>query len=97
MDKKHFDELLESVTEGMAILRGEKPASRRFVYPDPDVAAIRKKLRRTQPQFAALLGVGVGTLRHWEHGERRPTGAARVLLRVAARHPEAILAVAGPG
>ena len=46
---------------------------------------------------AALLGVGVGTLRHWEHGERRPTGAARVLLRVAASHPEAILAATGPG
>jgi len=29
--------------------------------------------------------------RNWEQGRRKPEGSARVLLRVAATHPEAIL------
>ena len=31
------------------------------------------------------------TLRNWEQGRRQPTGAARVLLRIAAKHPKAVL------
>jgi DNA-binding transcriptional regulator YiaG len=55
------------------------------------VAATRSKLRLTQNKFAELLGISVKTLHNWEQGRRRPTGAARVLLRVASRHPEVVL------
>jgi DNA-binding transcriptional regulator YiaG len=55
------------------------------------VAATRTKLRLTQDKFAALLGISVKTLHNWEQGRRKPTGAARVLLRVASRHPEVVL------
>lgn len=55
------------------------------------VAATRSKLRLSQNKFAALLGISVKTLHNWEQGRRKPTGAARVLLRVAARHPEIVL------
>ena len=55
------------------------------------VAATRSKLRLSQTQFAELLGISVKTLHNWEQGRRRPTGAARVLLRVASRHPEVVL------
>lgn len=55
------------------------------------VAATRSKLRLSQSQFATLLGISVKTLHNWEQGRRKPTGAARVLLRVAARHPEVVL------
>lgn len=55
------------------------------------VAATRSKLRLTQDQFAELLGISVKTLHNWEQGRRKPTGAARVLLRVASRHPELVL------
>jgi putative transcriptional regulator len=34
------------------------------------------------------------TLQNWEQGRRSPTGPARVLLRIAARHPEVLLEVA---
>ena len=37
------------------------------------------------------VGISVGTLRNWEQGRRKPEGPARVLLRVASRHPEALL------
>ena len=55
------------------------------------VAATRSKLRLTQNKFAELLGISVKTLHNWEQGRRKPTGAARVLLRVASRHPELVL------
>ena len=61
---------------------------------DQTIPATRRKLGLSQTKFARLLGISVRTLHHWEQGTRRPTGAARVLLRVAAQHPEAVLAAA---
>ena len=55
------------------------------------IAATRTRLRLSQNQFAELLGISVKTLHNWEQGRRQPTGAARVLLRVALRHPELLL------
>jgi len=94
MRKALFDELLESVREGGAILRGEQTASREFLLDDPDVRSLRESYGLSQPKFAALLGISVGTLRNWEQGRRRPEGSARVLLRIVAKHPDAVLDVA---
>jgi putative transcriptional regulator len=58
---------------------------------DKSIAATRQKLGLSQSRFARMLGISIRTLHHWEQGTRTPSGAARVLLRVAARHPEAIL------
>src|SRR5580704_14927518 len=55
------------------------------------VADTRAKLRLSQGKFAELLGISVKTLHNWEQGRRKPTGAARVLLRVVSRHPEVVL------
>jgi len=54
----------------------------------------RQQLGLSQDTFAALLGVSSGTLRGWEQGRRQPTRAARVLLRVATKHPEVVLEAA---
>ena len=54
----------------------------------------RLKLGVSQSAFAQLLGVSVRTLQEWEQGRREPSGAARTLLRIALRSPEAILLVA---
>lgn len=86
-----FDELLESVRQGGAILRGDAPPSRTFPYDEVDVKELRQRLKLSQPKFAALMDVPVGTLRNWEQGRRRPEGPARALLRVVAKHPEAVL------
>jgi putative transcriptional regulator len=94
MRKALFDELLESVREGGAILRGERAASREFHLEDPDVRSLRESYGLSQPKFAALLGISVATLRNWEQGRRRPEGSARVLLRIVAKHPDAVLDVA---
>lgn len=58
------------------------------------VAATRRKLGLSQNRFARLLGISIRTLHHWEQGTRVPSGAARVLLRIAAQNPEAVLAAA---
>jgi putative transcriptional regulator len=91
MKDELFNELLASVKQGGAIMRGEMKASRVLEFDQPDVQLIRKKYALSQEKFAALLGISVSTLRNWEQGRRKPEGAARVLLRVAATHPEAIL------
>lgn len=61
---------------------------------DRSVTATRHKLGLSQSGFAQLLGISVRTLHHWEQGTRTPSGAARVLLNVAEKHPEIILAAA---
>jgi putative transcriptional regulator len=60
----------------------------------PDVATIREKTGLSQARFAQLLGVSVRTLQDWEQGRRAPSGAARTLLMVAAKNPQALLEVA---
>src|SRR6266704_1682875 len=61
---------------------------------EKSISATRQKLGLSQSRFARLLGISVRTLHHWEQGTRTPSGAARVLLRVAALHPEAVLEAA---
>lgn len=90
-----FQELLESVREGGAILRQERRPSRAFELDEADVQAIRERYGLSQPKFAALMGISVGTLRNWEQGRRRPEGSARVLLRVVSKHPEVVLEAVG--
>ncbi len=94
MNDELFDELMESVRQGGAILRREAKPSRTFAPSEadaPDVATVRDRLGLSQSRMAALMGISVGTLRNWEQGRRRPEGPARALLRVAAKHPEAVL------
>ncbi len=93
MKKELFDELLASVREGGAIVHGVKEPSRWWVIDDPDVASIRAHYGLSQAKFAALLGISVRTLQNWEQGRRQPRGPARVLLQVAAEHPDALLKV----
>lgn len=85
-----FEELLVSLREAGAILRGAEP-SRRYSIPEPDVTAVRERYGLSQEKFALLLGISVKTLQNWEQGRRSPRGPARVLLRVAEEHPEALL------
>ena len=95
MKKQLFEELLESVKQARAIELGEAKPSRVFVVKrGTEVARVRKTLGLSQGKFAALLGISASTLKNWEQGRRRPTGPARVLLNIAARHPKIILEAA---
>ena len=96
MKDELFNELVTSVREGGAILRGERTPSRQFVVEGPDVKRIRANYKLSQGEFAALLGISVATLRNWEQGRRTPEGPARILLQVAAKHPDAVWDVVRP-
>ena len=96
MKDELFNELLESVREGGMILRGEKSPSRTFNIEKPDVQQIRTNYHLSQNEFATLLGISLGTLQNWEQGRRMPQGPARVLLQVAAKHPDAVWDVVQP-
>ena len=91
MKKETFDQLLTSIEQGGTVLRGKKAPSRTFRVDNPSVLAIRRHLGLTQQKFAELLGISPATVRNWEQGRRKPEGAARVLLCVAARYPRAVL------
>jgi len=56
--------------------------------------AARKSLGLSQSEFAKLLGVSIRTLQDWEQGRKQPSGAAKMLLRVAEKHPKILLDVA---
>jgi putative transcriptional regulator len=91
MKDEMFNELVASLKEGGAILRGEKEPGRIFHLDRLDIKRIREGYHLTQEQFAAMLGISVRTLRNWEQGRRVPEGPAMVLLRVAEKHPDAVL------
>ena len=57
------------------------------------VRRVRRRAGLSQAEFARRIGVSVATVRGWEQGKLLPQGAARALLRVIDRVPEAALAL----
>lgn len=53
---------------------------------------VRRRLGFSQAEFAQRIDVSLDTIRNWEQGKRCPTGAAKALLKVLDRAPEAALA-----
>jgi putative transcriptional regulator len=94
MKKELFDELLQSVKQGGAIMRHTLKPARTFTFAESEVKKIRDQYGLSQDKFAILMGISTATLRNWEQGRRKPEGPARVLLQVAAKHPDALLDLA---
>jgi putative transcriptional regulator len=88
--KREFERLAESVRQAGQIRRGQAKPRRVAVFRPADVRAIRRKLGKTQTEFAGMIGVSLATLRNWEQGRRKPDGPAMALLRVAERDPTAV-------
>lgn len=53
---------------------------------------VRRRLGFSQAEFAERIDVSLDTIRNWEQGKRCPTGAAKALLKVLDKAPEAALA-----
>ena len=94
MGKEVFEELKAAMEDAIAFAKGDTSRGR-IVYPRPmtpeEIKAARKELKLTQREFAAVFRVGLGTIRHWERGDRTPEGPAQVLLRVIQHEPDAVL------
>lgn len=86
------DDIRESLEEAVRWARGEKTnVIVHTVMPsDTDARLARHRLGLSQRAFAGLIGTGVGTVRKWELGTRRPSGAARTLIEVIKREPKAV-------
>ena len=87
-----YDSLMEGLNEALAFSRGEKTGVivHQIEVPVVDVAAIRASTGLSQGAFARSIGVAKGTLLNWEHGRRRPSGPAQVLLAMIARKPSLV-------
>lgn len=90
MKENTFHELLASIREGGAILRGERSPARTFELEAANIKKIRERIGLSQSEFAALLGTSVNTLQNWEQGRRKPRGAAQVLLQIADKYPKVV-------
>ena len=53
---------------------------------------VRRRLGLSQAELASRIQVSLDTIRNWEQGKRSPTGAAKALLKVLDKAPEAALA-----
>ena len=89
-----FDSIKQGLNEAIAHAKskGKKSAGVKLYEPQKvDVSTLRARMSLTQEQFAARFGFSVATRRHWERGDRSPSGASLVLLNVIDRNPAAVL------
>ena len=85
-------EVEATLGEVLAHVRGETSLPRRIVD-DPaaeHIVALRKRMRLSRQKFADRFGLDVRAVQDWEQGRRVPDRAARVLLTVIDRDPEAV-------
>ncbi|MBX3058438.1 MAG: helix-turn-helix domain-containing protein [Anaerolineae bacterium] len=90
MNEQDFVNLVESIQQAGEIKRGLREPGRTFEFSDLDIKEIRRRLDKSQREFALMIGVSVATLQNWEQGRRRPEGPARALLQVVSKNPEAV-------
>jgi putative transcriptional regulator len=81
--------------EGVVCRRIERPdgtveKEERLTGPRWELMAARARSGLSQADFAQALGVSKRTVENWEQGRAEPTGAARRLLKLAARFPETL-------
>ena len=89
-----FSSIKQGLTEAVkhAKTKNAKASGVKLYQPHAvNVSDLRQRLSLTQEQFAARFGFSVATLRHWERGDRSPSGASLVLLNVIDRNPTAVL------
>ena len=86
------DDLRASLDELRDFVAGKKTGAvvHRVIPSRTDAREARHKLGLSQREFAAVIGTGVGTVRKWELGTRRPSGAARTLIEVIKNEPKAV-------
>ena len=88
-------EIETALGEVLSHVRGEVDLPCRIVD-DPaaeHILAIRKRMKLSRQKFADRFGLDARAVQDWEQGRRVPDRAARVLLTVIDRYPEAVVRV----
>ena len=75
MNERDFDQLAARVKQAGAIKRGELMPGRTTQMDPEDIRMIRRRLDKSQSEFAMMIGVSVSTLQNWEQGRRRSGGS----------------------
>ena len=100
MDSKDFESMISGLEDALAYAKGKPSAGTRAHKLKIDrsfIAETRLKAGLTQEEFAKVTGASLGTVRKWERGERSPSGAAGMLVRILARDPALVIQEAGIG
>lgn len=92
-----FDSIKQGFTEAIDFAQGQPTHAIVHTFSPLDVKAVRAQVGMSQTEFASAFGISVGTLRHWERGDRTPRGPARVLLNIVAKEPKAVLRALSAG
>jgi putative transcriptional regulator len=95
MKDSDFSNLTKSIAQTGKIRRGAMKPSRSSTFNPADVRNVRKKLGKSQSEFALMIGVSVATLQNWEQGRRKPEGPAQALLKIASLNPAAVAEALG--
>jgi putative transcriptional regulator len=88
---KAFASIKQGLQEAIAHQKGGQAGAKLHVPPQVDVKEVRRRTGLTQAEFAARFAISLGTLRHWERGDRTPRGTALVLLNIIAKEPKTVL------
>lgn len=89
-DDTNFNRIIAGLGDVLDIVEGRTKPARVHVPAEVDVRAIRKNLGMTQEAFAQSYGFSLSAVKDWEQGRRRPEAAARVLLKVIEKRPDAV-------
>lgn len=86
-----------ALDEVLAHVRGKIDLACRIVDdPTADrILALRKRLKLSRQKFADRFGLDARAVQDWEQGRRLPDRAARVLLTVIDRDPDAVVRALG--
>ncbi len=90
-----YDSIAKGLREAIDLNKGKPVAAKTHRPEEIDVAQLRHSLGLTQTEFAAKFCISLGTLRHWERGDRKPHGPALALLHIVAKEPKAVLRALG--
>ncbi len=88
-----YKRISKGLKEAIEYSKGNTKEVREFKAKHIDVKKLRERIGMSQPRFAASFGISLGTLRHWERGDRYPQGPALVLLNLLSKDPNTVLEV----
>ena len=90
---KTYKSISKGLQEAIDYSEGKEISIKEFIPIHVDVKELRNRIGMTQIRFAASFGISLGTLRHWERGDRYPRGPALILLNLLSKDPSTILNV----